>query len=251
MTRKRRHRRLRRRRSYPRRRLRLQLTRFLRTNWWPILAFAGMCATATVPVTLVVHGYLLGVAHGAVAMFFVAAVRHLFLVYTGSTRELSGAYGEDNTRDVLRRARRKRHVWNSIDNLEIQSGDVDHLVIAPAGIYAIDSKWHAMNLTDAVLDRDAATACAAARRANLILRSIHLQALEAQPIVVVWGRGQRDLPEAGCVVGGVLILRGSDLRSWLSQRPAGAISQEHATEVVTKLRLFKARVDPTRPPRAN
>jgi hypothetical protein len=54
---------------------------------------------------------------------------------------LSGVYGEDNTRDVLRRARRKRNIWSWIDNLEIQSADVDHLVIAPAGIYAIDSKW--------------------------------------------------------------------------------------------------------------
>lgn len=228
----------------------MQLTGFLRTNWWPILAFAGLCAIATIPVTLVLRGYLLGVAHGAVAIFFVAAVRHLFLVYTGSTRELSGAYGEDNTRDVLRQAKRRRHIWNSIDNLEIQSGDVDHLVIAPAGIYAIDSKWHATDLTDAALERDVATARAAARRANLILRSIHLQAPEAQPIVVVWGRGQRHLPEAGSVVGGVLILRGSALRGWLSQRPAGAISQEHATDAVTKLRLFKARVDPSRPPRA-
>ncbi|TDX03094.1 nuclease-like protein [Kribbella sp. VKM Ac-2566] len=143
---------------------------------------------------MVLHGYLLGAAHGATVTFFVAAVRHLFLVCTGTTRELSGAYGEDNTRDVLRRARRKRHIWNSIDNLEIQSGDFDHLVIAPAGIYAIDSKWHATDLTDAVLDRDVATARAAARRANLILRSVHLQALEAQPLVVVWGRGQRDYP---------------------------------------------------------
>ncbi|TCO37614.1 nuclease-like protein, partial [Kribbella antiqua] len=188
---------------------------------WP----SPVCAIASIPVTLVLRGYLLGVAHGAVATFFVAAVGHLFLVYTGSTRELSGAYGEDNTRDVLRRAKRKRHIWSSIDNLEIQSGDVDHLVIAPAGVYAIDSKWHAADLTDAVLDRDVATARAAARRANLILRSLRRQALEAQPLVVVWGRGQGDLPEAGCVVDGVLILRGSGLRSWLAQRPAGAISQ--------------------------
>jgi len=84
---------------------------------------------------------------------------------------LSGVYGEDNTREVLRRARRKRHIWSWIDNLEIQSADVDHLVIAPAGIYAIDSKWHTTDLTSAVLHTDAAAARAAARRASLILRS--------------------------------------------------------------------------------
>jgi hypothetical protein len=243
-------RRLGRRRSYARRKLRLQAIRFLRTRWRPILAFAGVCVIATVPVTLLLRGYLLGVAHGAVATFFVAAVGLLFLVYTGATRELSGAYGEDNTREVLRRARRERYIWSSIDNVEIQSGDVDHLVIAPAGIYAIDSKWHATDLNGGILRTDIATARAAARRANLILRSMRLQALEAQPLVVVWGRGQGDLPEAGCVVDGVQILRGSGLRSWLAQRSGAVISHEQANEVITKLRQFKARVDPTRPPPA-
>jgi len=159
---------------------------------------------------------------------------------------LSGVYGEDNTREVPRRARRKRHIWSWIDNLEIQSADVDHLVIAPAGIYAIDSKWHTTDLTSAVLHTGAAAARAAARRASLILRSERLQVLDAQPLVVVWGRGQGDLPEGGCVIDGVLFVKGSGLRNWLAQCSSGAISNEHANEASKKLRQFKARVDPTR-----
>ncbi len=55
------------------------------------------------------------------AVFIVAAVGFGFLLQTGSTRQLSGMYGEDNTRDVLRRARRRRHIWGWIDNVEVQN----------------------------------------------------------------------------------------------------------------------------------
>ncbi len=67
------------------------------------------------------------------------------------SRQLSGAYGEYNTRDALRAAHRRHHIWGWIDNLEVQGGDIDHLVLAPSGIYAIDTKWHTTHLGDTTL----------------------------------------------------------------------------------------------------
>ncbi len=84
-------------------------------------------------------------------MFLVSAVGLLFLLHTGASRQLSGAYGEDNTRDALRAAHRRHHIWGWIDNLEVQGGDIDHLVLAPSGIYAIDTKWHTTHLGDTTL----------------------------------------------------------------------------------------------------
>lgn len=244
---------LRRRRSYPRRQMRHRLIEFLRINWLVVFAFGGLGVVAVVPATVFLrrYPYLLGFVHGAVATFLVAGVGLIFLVFTGSTRYLSGAYGEDNTRDVLRRARRKRHIWGWIDNLEVQSGDVDHVVVAPSGIYAIDSKWHATDLSESILHADAAAARAAARRASLIMRSARLQTLDVQPVVVIWGRWQRDLQNDAHVVDGVEVLKGLHLRNWLAERSSGTISAEHADEVLAKLRKFKARVDPTRPPQAS
>jgi len=127
-----------------------------------VIGFAAIGTAALVPLSFVLSGYLLGFAHGAVAVFIVSAVGLLFLLNTGSTRQLSGAFGEDNTRDELRRAKRRGYIWGWIDNVEVQGGDVDHLVLAPSGVFAIDSKWHSVRVDDAVLRNDAAAARAAA-----------------------------------------------------------------------------------------
>ncbi|WP_166389739.1 nuclease-related domain-containing protein [Nocardioides ochotonae] len=53
-----------------------------------------------------------------------------------------GAWGEDNTRDELQRAKRKRLVWAWVDSVTLQAGDIDHLVVTRnGGLVAIDSKW--------------------------------------------------------------------------------------------------------------
>lgn len=179
--------------SFPRWLFRQRLRRFLLSNWLVLVGFAAVCAIGVAPLSLVFSGFVLGFVHGAVAVFIVSAVGLLFLLYTGSTRQLSGAYGEDNTRDVLQRAKRHRHVWGWIDNVEVQHGDVDHLVLTPSGVLAIDSKWHAVRVDDTVLHTDAAAARVAARRAGLILRSLRQQDLPIQPLVVMWGQAQLDL----------------------------------------------------------
>jgi hypothetical protein len=179
-------------------------------------------------------------------VFFVSAVGLLSLVYTGSAPQLSGAYGEDNTRDVLRRAKRHRHVWGWIDNVEVQHGDVDHLVLTPSGVLAIDSKWHAVRVDDTVLHKDAAAARAAARRAGLILRSLRQQDLQIQPLVVMWGQSQRDLQGRTRTIDGVEIIGGRELRQWLTQRPTGTLTKERADQVLSTLAEFKSRVNPAR-----
>jgi hypothetical protein len=242
----RRHVTLRRRRSYARRQFSDRLFAFLRGNWRVLLAFVACCAVSVIPVSMFLSGYLLGLLHGAMTVAAVAAIGLLFLLYTGSSRELSGAYGEDNTRDVLRVAKRRRHVWGWVDNIEVQGGDVDHLVVTPAGILAIDSKWHGTDLTDTVLRTDIAAATRAARVGNLILRSVRIHDLQVQPLVVLWGRAKEDLDQQHRVIGGVAVVGGLELRDWLARHSSGTLTKQRAEEVLTELRNFKARVDPSR-----
>jgi hypothetical protein len=173
---------------------------------------------------------------GAVAALIVSAVGLLFLLYTGSAPQLSGAYGEDNTHDVLRRAKRHRHVW----------GWIDHLVLTPVRVLAIDSKWHAVRVDDTVLHKDAAAARAAARHAGLILRSLRHQDLQIHPLVVLWGQSQHDLQGPTRTIDGVEIISGRELRQWLRQRPTGTVTKERAEQVLSALGEFKVRVNPSR-----
>jgi hypothetical protein len=55
---------------------------------------------------------------------------------------LRGAWGEENTRSELHRARRKGLIWGWVDSITIKAGDLDHLVVTSnGGLVAVDSKW--------------------------------------------------------------------------------------------------------------
>jgi hypothetical protein len=95
-------------------------------------------------IRLVLDGYALGFMDGVLATALVALVLTAFHASTGSIWQLAGAWGEENTRDVLRAAKRRRHIWGWIDSVAIADGDIDHLVVTRDGrLVAIDSKWHA------------------------------------------------------------------------------------------------------------
>jgi hypothetical protein len=174
--------------------------------------------------------------------------RSPFPLHTGAWRELAGANGEDSTRGELRIARRRRRIWGWIDSLEVRGGDVDHLVVTSVGLLVIDSKWHTSDLNAALLHADAAAAHRAARLARLILRSLGLTDLQIQPAVVVWGGAQSSLGHQ-VRIDGVEFVGGADLQRWLTLRASGSLTSRRATDVLTRLRQFKVRVDPTRNPR--
>ncbi len=229
--------------SYARRAFRRSARDFVAGNWLLLVGFAAIIIAGIVPLSLALDGYPLGLLHGASGVFILASIGLIFLMHTGSIWQLAGAYGEDNTREELRKAMRRGAVWGWVDNLEVADGDVDHLVVTPAGVIAVDSKWHARELTSELVRADVESAAAAARRARLVLRSIgHL--VDVKPLVVVWGRGQRDVPE-GRAVGAVVFVRGRLLQKWLDNCE-GTITREDGREVIKALQEFKKRVDPDR-----
>lgn len=138
-----------------------------------ILGTAFIFGVSAVAASFVFDGYLLGLTHGAIGAVFTASVLVTFLgSSSGTVGHLVGAWGEDFTRDALRRAKRRHHIWGWVDSLEIASGDIDHLVIAPSGIHATDSKWRGQALSRSALERDLEAAKRATSRARSVLRSL-------------------------------------------------------------------------------
>ena len=84
---------------------------------------------------------------GAIQVGMLAAYLHIvhmaFLAHDpAAIRHVRGAWGEDNTRDELQRAKRRKLIWGWVDSLALQHGDIDHLVVTRrGGLVAIDSKW--------------------------------------------------------------------------------------------------------------
>jgi hypothetical protein len=110
--------------------------------------------------------------------------------------QLRGAWGEEATRDELRRAKKKRIIWDWVDSINLQFGDLDHLVSTRnCGLIAVDSNWRSDG-RDA--DAMAESAARARLRAEGVARSLlkaergshraRGHAVTVRPLVVIGGR---------------------------------------------------------------
>lgn len=192
-------------------------------------------------------------ALGASQMAVVAGYLHIlhtaFLAHDAQAiRHLRGAWGEENTRDELRRARRKRVVWDWVDSITLQAGDIDHLVVTrQGGLVAIDSKWrsHASDTID--MARAAATARLRAEAlAGTLLKGERgarhrstANSLSVTSVVVLWGAAQHGVPD-GARVDGTDFVAGRRLGEWLKRLEGQPVDKRAATDLVQRLEDFRA-----------
>jgi hypothetical protein len=212
----------RRRPSFARRRFRESLRAFLLRNWVRLSGVAVFFVAIGVVESVLLDGYALGLVHGVLLVAGPAMVLVLFMAHTGAIWQFAGFVGEDNTRDELKKAVTRRYIWGWVDNIEVSDGDIDHLIIAPAGVFAVDSKWHARKLNSSLLAKDVRSATIAAAKARSVLRSIK-RPLDVHPVVVVWGAGEKDVPAGGGLIDGVGVVAGHEIAAWL-QRYSTALS---------------------------
>src|SRR5690606_126514 len=107
--------------------------------------------------------YVLGALHAAMLAIGYYTLRVSFLASDqDAVWQVRGDLGEVNTRDELKRAKRRRLIWGWVDSITVSTGDIDHLVITRrGGVVAIDSKWRSEAVgTD--IGRSAASARSAA-----------------------------------------------------------------------------------------
>ena len=87
--------------------------------------------------------YVLGAIHVGTIVIYLHALDATFLAHDREAIfHVRGAWGEENTRDELNRAKRRRLIWGRVDSISLEVGDLDHLVVTRrGGLVAIDSKW--------------------------------------------------------------------------------------------------------------
>ncbi|GAA1725233.1 nuclease-related domain-containing protein [Aeromicrobium alkaliterrae] len=196
-----------------------------------------------------VRWYVSGAFHvGAVA----AILHFLMLAFLAqdpaAIRHLRGAWGEEATREELKRARWRRSIWGWVDSVPLQYGDIDHLVVTRhGGLVAIDSKWS--NEADA--DRRRAMAAAASRvkqRSEAVVRTVlksergdhraHGSHVTVQPVVVVWGALQNEVPE-GARLDGVEFVAGRELVRWLKALDGEPVDRAAGRDLIERLVTFR------------
>ena len=185
---------------------------------------------------------------GALQTGMVAAYLHL--LHTGylahdadAIRHVRGAWGEDNTRSELQRAKRKKLVWGWVDSLGLQHGDIDHLVVTRnAGLMAVDSKWRTQ-ISDTV---DMARAAQKVRlRAEGVTRDLlkgtargtrraKVNPLSVTSVVVLWGPAQHDVPD-GASIEGIEFIAGRKFVDWLARLDGQPVDRAAAADIVRSL----------------
>ncbi len=196
--------------------------------------------------------YVLGALHAATLAIFYFILRIMFLANDqDAVRQMRGDLGETNTRDELKRAKRRRLIWGWVDSITVSGGDIDHLVVTRhGGIVAIDSKWRNDTIgTD--ISRAAVAATKAAGRAKSVLRHLGYfkreltarrraddRSITVTPLVALWGPIQRDVPSAARVAE-VDFIAGAQLSSWLRQHRSEDISRQAAKQLLGELKKFR------------
>lgn len=244
---------------YSRRELRRSFIVWLRRN--PKVV-AGICAGAVVLIFLETvllvqlvpstpfKWYLLGAVHVGVVAAFVHLLHVAFLAHDRrALTHTRGAWGEDNTRDELKRARRRRLVWGWVDSISLRAGDIDHLVVTRrGGLVAIDSKWRNQHTSEDI----AAMAHAAARarlRAEGLTQTLlasdrtarhraRANPLPVKPVVVIWGAAQDEIPDRA-TVDGIDFIAGRRLLKWLRQVDGHPVTRDAAEDILDRLRRFR------------
>lgn len=218
------------------------------------LGVLGLIAVVTsITIVVVPHTPFMWWAVGATQAGMVAAL--LLLVQSAffahereAVNQLRGAWGEDNTRSELQRAKRKGHVWGWVDSIQLERSDIDHLVVTKrGGLVAIDSKWRSQGNDVAQM---AASARRAATRAEGITQTLlakepgarhrsKTKRLTVTPVVVVWGAAQHNVPD-GYRADDVAFIAGRQLFTWLATLETEQVSKAAGRDLVTRLESYRA-----------
>jgi hypothetical protein len=204
--------------------------------------------------------FLFGSISTLLVLALVAGLGLSFLVSDPvAIHQVRGAWGEENTRDELKRARRRGHIWGWVDSVTLAVGDIDHLVVTRhGGLVAIDSKWRT-RVDSAGRDAMVREASDSRRRAEGVVRTVLSRertgrradgtSLRVRPAVVLWGSAQSTLPD-GAAFEDVEFVRGRDLVRWLEALDGDAVDQAPADALLKSLEKYRASawVEPTNGP---
>lgn len=217
---------------------------------WIMILVAASVALRSVPMTDGSRGYWTGFVHAGLAGTMVVALLMTFLIRESTAiHQLRGAWGEDFTRDELKKARRHHAVWSWVDSITLQYGDIDHIVITRSGgILAVDSKWSS-DTSGGTASSMAQAATKVRLRAEAVVqtvlgsptRSSHRatgKAFAVRPVVVVWGAAQSALAEPR-EINGVDFVPGCQFAPWLAERSGDPVDKAAAKDLIKRIRQFR------------
>jgi hypothetical protein len=143
-----------------------------------------------------------------------------------------GSWAEQSSLESLR----KVPSWLVTENLPFSDVDVDHVVVAPACVLAIETKYRGRVSTGSLAaerhQRELDATLGAARKVSSFLSSCKLSvAPEVTPVLMVWGPGKPDLPNGAREERRVIVVDAANPQVWSHRFAAPRLQQDSRQEI--------------------
>ncbi len=228
--------------SWARTKARRRQWQFIRRQW-RFFAVTMVCAAAITSLVLAfVHTeFLRGLIVGTSVAGTLSALAMLVMLVTGTAPISMGATAEQWTASELRPL--KRAGWRVMNHVALRAWDIDHVLVGPGGVIAVETKWSSygweLDPPDAALARAVDQARANARSLRLWqgIRSLGIESVS--PVVFLWGNNQDDpqtTPSTPRRVGDVTVIHGVHAaRVWRKSVESNTRAHAHDSDQVQNL----------------
>ncbi len=215
---------------YARARARRAQRSFARRNWRML---TGLVVVGYVPVLVSLvflpGGFLRGFAAGAGTAAVIGAAASYVVQASGTGPQLMGDLAEQWTASELRPLRKRG--WKLVNHVSLRPWDIDHVLVGPGGVVAIETKWSAAAWEmhpPSPRVRDAVRRTAGNARDLALWTPVRrCGAPSVTPLVVLWGPVANDEDLGPVIVDGVAVLHGRALAPWRDGQTHRALSEDH------------------------
>jgi hypothetical protein len=203
----------------------------LRTNWLclSLVVLAGafvITVTAMFERSVFVRGFFVG--SGATGLL--AAIGFLVVQFTGTANAMAGELAERWTAEELRKLRRDG--WYLINHFRLGRTEIDHVLVGPGGVFAVETKWSSEAwdidpLTDR-LQNAIDYVCGEARSLALWVELKRAGIESVEPVVFLWGQAAAGLSERAAFdrLGGAVVVAGQEAKEFRARLATGVLTPD-------------------------
>ncbi|MBU1866554.1 MAG: NERD domain-containing protein, partial [Actinobacteria bacterium] len=249
--------------SHNSRKIRELRRRFVRRHWWVLALAAGLIVAMAAGLGWFETFFHKWVDPGHVMAFFLGAgvagavaVVVALLGMDGARSYRDGREAEAWTGKILNRLRRTG--WQVIHDVEINGGNIDHVLIGPSGAVAIETKYRTAEWTLTGSSISETTSGRSLPWTDQLLGQTKRQALDLRsllmaggirtdvlPALVLWGPHIEGVSAAE--IDGVLVGLGSKSGEWIGRLQSVPLDKEQRRLATRAVELRKAGREVTRP----
>jgi len=209
-----------------------RVTRFIRANWILLLLVIILPSLVYSPFYFLIHGSSRWIIVGAAGISGPWTVVLMTILLSGVADPLMGLDAENSTADEIRRLRRKG--WKFANGIKIKGNeDIDHLVVGPAGVLVVESKWSrhrwpigARSLPFMSDQLTNAIEQVLRNRRNVTIQFAGvLENVPVQAVCVVWSSEDSSMDPPWIEIQGAVIVRGPTFRNWLQSQKSEVLDE--------------------------